>query len=301
MVNKKIIPKYLTTGDTIALVAPAGIIKPEYIDKAVKVLKLWGYKTIVGENVLKNSGVFSANDKQRLYDFNKAINNPDVKAIMAIRGGYGSARIIDKIDIQALLKQPKWIIGFSDITVFHLALNKINIASMHGCMPVNFADTDTNSLETLHNCLSGKKTDLTIKSHKLNRQGKVQGEITGGNLSIIYSLNSTDYEINTNEKILFIEDLSEYLYHLDRMMLNLKLSGKLNNLKALVVGGMSNMKDGASKFGKSAYEIIYDYVKDYNYPLVFDFPAGHIHKNICLKFGVTYTISVDDKFVSISG
>jgi muramoyltetrapeptide carboxypeptidase len=292
MKPKITIPEYLKKNDTVAIIAPAGIVTGKHINNAINFFTKNNFKIKKGQYLHNKKGIFAADDKMRLDDFNSMLYDDNIKAIIALRGGYGTARIINKINTGHLKKHPKWIIGFSDITVLHLALSKLNIASIHGTMPVNFDTTHKESLTSLLDCLSGKKIKYKIKNHELARQGKAEALLTGGNLSIIYSLNSTPYEINTDNKILFIEDLSEYLYHIDRMMLNLKLSGKLDKLKALIVGGMNNMKNGTTNFGKTAYEIIYDYVKNYNYPLIFGFPAGHIHKNLCLKMNTTIKIEV---------
>jgi muramoyltetrapeptide carboxypeptidase len=221
------------------------------------------------------------------------IHNAYVKAIISLRGGYGTSKILDLIDLKSLKESKKWVIGFSDITALHLALNNIGICSLHATMPTNFNSTHVISLESLKNSLFGVLNKYEVEINSLNVLGKVRGEIVGGNLSLIYSLNSTKYEINCNNKILFIEDLNEQLYHLDRMMLNLKLSGKLAKIKGLVVGGMSNMKDSETNFGKTAYEIIYDYVKEYKYPVLFNFPAGHIEKNFALVIGSEVVLTVN--------
>jgi len=294
MVNNIKYPPKLEKGDKIGLVAPAGIIKAEYVESAKKFFQSKGFDVIEGKHLYKNKGVFSADDRLRLEDINSMIRNNEIKAIVAVRGGYGSARIIDKVDFNFLEKHPKWLVGFSDITVFHLALSKYKIASLHATMPVNFETTHPESLSSLTKALQNKKNIYTVEKTKFCRNGQAEAILTGGNLSIIYSLNSTKYEVNTDGKILFIEDLSEYLYHLDRMMLNLKLSGKLENLAGIIVGGMNDMKDGASKYGKSAYEIIYEHIKDYDYPAIFGFPAGHIHKNLCLTMNTKVKILVNN-------
>ena len=291
---KNIIPEYLNIGDTIGIVALAGITNQNHLDNAIRVFTNWGFKTEVGKYIFENYNNFSATDKHRAEDINNMINNPKVKAIISLRGGYGTARIIEQIDFKTLKQNPKWIIGFSDITVLHSALNTIGVCSLHATMPTNFDTTDIISLESLKNALFGLKNRYEIKTEDLNVLGKAEGEIIGGNLSILYSLNATKYDLDFTNKILFIEDLNEYLYHLDRMMLNLKLSDKLSKIKALIVGGMSNMLDNEIPFGKSAYEIILEQVKEYNYPVLFNFPAGHIHKNYALTMGSKVSVNITE-------
>ena len=292
---KNIIPEYLNIGDTIGIVALAGRTNQKHLDNAIAVFTKWGFKTEVGKYIFENYNNFSATDEHRLEDINNMIHNPRVKAIISLRGGYGTARIIDNIDLQYLKQNPKWLIGFSDITVLHSALNKVGVCSLHATMPTNFDTTDIISLESLKNALLGLNNRYEIKTEKLNVLGKAEGEIIGGNLSILYSLNATKYDLNFTGKILFIEDLNEYLYHIDRMMLNLKLSGKLSKIKALVVGGMSGMLDNETPYGKTAYEIILEHCQEYNYPVLFNFPAGHIQKNFALTMGCKVLVDITEK------
>jgi muramoyltetrapeptide carboxypeptidase len=296
--NKK--PSYLKNGDTIAIVAVAGRCNKKHLQTAIEIFQSWGLKIKQGKHLFDNKNQFAASDKNRLHDLNSMIEDNNIKAIISLRGGYGSVRLLEDINYPHLAKNPKWIIGFSDITAIHSAVAiKSSIASLHATMPVNFADCHANTLDTLHNALFGNDLNYKIKSHKLNRNGNAKAEIVGGNLSVLYSLRGTEYDINTNNKILFIEDLNEYLYHLDRMMMNLKLGGKLSNLKGLILGAFSDMKDNDTKFGKTAYEIIAEAVKDYDYPVIFDFKAGHIKENNALIFGVETEINVNKDFSEI--
>ncbi len=297
---ENIVPEYLNIGDTIGIVALAGRTNQKHLDNAIAVFTKWGFKTEVGKYIFENYNNFSATDEHRAEDINNMIRNPKVKAIISLRGGYGTTRIIEKIDLQYLKQNPKWIIGFSDITVLHSALNNIGICSLHATMPTNFDTTDVISLESLKNTLLGLKNRYEIKPEKINILGKAKSEIIGGNLSILYSLNATKYDLDYSDKILFIEDLNEYLYHLDRMMLNLKLSGKLSKIKALIVGGMSSMLDNETPYGKSAYEIILEHVKEYNYPVLFNFPAGHIQKNFALTMGSEVLVDVTEKICKVN-
>jgi len=295
------IPSYLKKGDTIGIVSLAGRCNKKHLQTAINTFEEWGLKTIIGKHLFDYENQFAASDKNRLADLNSMIEDNNIKAIISLRGGYGSVRLLDDINYSHLAKKPKWIIGFSDITAIHSAIAiKSNIASLHATMPVNFADCHPNTLDTLQNALFGNDLKYEIKSHKLNRNGNAKAEIVGGNLSVLYSLRGTEYDIDTNNKILFIEDLNEYLYHIDRMMMNLKLGGKLTNLNGLIVGAFSDMKDNDTKFGKTAYEIIADTVKEFNYPIIFDFKAGHIKENNALIFGIKTEINVNEDFSEIN-
>ena len=213
------------------------------------------------------------------------LDNEDIKAILCVRGGYGTVRIIDKINFSQFQKKSKWLAGFSDITVLHSQIHKLNIASLHSTMPVSFSSNTTAAIESLKDALFGNNISIETDSHPLNRNGQAKGQIVGGNLSILYSLIGSPSDLNTDGKILFIEDLDEYLYHIDRMMMNLKRSGKLSNLRGLIVGGMTKMNDNTIPFGKDAESIIKDAVSEYNYPICFGFPAGHVSDNRTLKLG----------------
>jgi len=297
----KKLPSHLKKGDTIGIISLAGRCDKKYLQTAVNTFKDWDLKTKTGKHLFHYENQFAASDKHRLADLNSMIEDDDIKAIISLRGGYGSVRLIEKINYSKLSQNPKWIIGFSDITAIHSAVAiKSNICSLHATMPVNFDNCHTNTLKTLQTALFGKKLNYKIKSHQLNSNGNVKAEIVGGNLSVLYSLRGTEYDIDTNNKILFIEDLNEYLYHLDRMMMNLKLGGKLDNLKGLIVGTFSNMKDNETKFGKTAYEIIADTVKEFDYPIIFDFKAGHIKENNALIFGMETEININKDFSEIN-
>lgn len=292
-----IIPPFLSSGDRIRIVSPAGKVQKEKVLPGIELLSDIGFDVIIGKHVFGSHFQYSATDKQRAEDFQEAVNDPETKAIVCARGGYGAVRILDRIDFTPFIKHQKWLVGFSDITVFHSALNRINVASIHGAMPGFFIENKkpTRSFLSLTELLKNGKSNIELDFNDLNRTGNCEGELVGGNLSIIYSLQNTPWQLDTKGKILFIEDVSEYLYHLDRMMHNLKLSGQLQNLAGLIVGGFSEIKDNESPFGKTAYEIIFEAVKDYKYPVLFDFPAGHIPKNIALMFGAKYSLSISGK------
>ncbi|MBW8323568.1 MAG: LD-carboxypeptidase [Prolixibacteraceae bacterium] len=289
-----IIPPYLQPGDRIRIVSPAGKVQKDKVLPGIKLLQDEGYDVVVGKHVFDKHFQYAGTDLQRAADFQEAINDPDAKAIICARGGYGTVRIIEKIDFSPLLKNNKWIIGFSDITILHTVLNKLGLASIHGAMPGFFVENKkmTRSFLSLMELISTGKSQFDIKAHELNRNGSCTGELVGGNLSLIYSLQGTPWQLEPRGKILIIEDLTEYFYHLDRMMQNLRLAGQLKDLAGLIVGGFTEMKDNDSPFGKSAYEIIMDAVQDYHFPVCFDFPAGHIPKNLALMLGSNYHLDV---------
>jgi muramoyltetrapeptide carboxypeptidase len=290
-----IIPTYLKKGDKIGIIATARKISETELAPALKIIEENGLIPVLGKNLFHSYHQFSGTDAERCADLQAMLDDNSIKAIIIARGGYGTVRIIDKIDFSNFKKNPKWIVGYSDITVLHAHINKmLGIATLHATMPINFLQ-DTYATETLFKALFGEKLHYEFVAHKLNRKGNAEGELVGGNLSILYALSGSISDINTNDKILFIEDLDEYLYHIDRMMMNLKRSGKLSNLKALIVGGMSDMKDNTVPFGKTAEEIIAEHVEEYSYPVCFGFPAGHIKNNYALKMGAIAKLNIADE------
>lgn len=283
-----ITPLYLGPGDRIGIVAAARKITEEELLPALKKFNEWGFEVVLGKNIYAAENQYAGSDTQRLFDFQQMLDDSSVKAIICARGGYGTIRIIDKINFSSLIKNPKWIIGYSDATVLHSHLHShFGTETLHAAMPLNFPPDgiDDESLKTLRKALTGEKLNYSIIHDILSRQGEVSGILVGGNLSLLYALASTPSDINTSGKILFIEDLDEYLYHIDRMIMQLKRSGKLKNLAGLIVGGMFEMKDNAVPFGKTAYEIVRDAVKEYNYPVCIGFPAGHSDDNRALILG----------------
>jgi len=253
-------PKKLQIGDTVAIVSPAGYVNSEIIDKAVKTLSGWGLKVLVGENSKNRHHQFSGTDFQRYTDMQKAIDNPQVKAIFCSRGGYGSVRIIDKIDFTNFIAFPKWLIGFSDITVFHAHLHNFGVETLHAAMPKTFPD----GIESLKKALFESENEYCFQPNSLNRVGKASGEIIGGNISIIASVMGSCSDFSTKGKILFLEDLCEDLYALDRMMQMLLRAKKLDDLEGLIVGGLSDMRAGNPPFGKTANEIISETVSEFD-------------------------------------
>ncbi len=310
-----ITPPLLHKGDKVEIVATARKVTLSDIAKGVEILQSWGLKVVFADNLFEEDNQFAGTDEMRAADLQKAINDRDIKAVFCARGGYGTVRIIDRIDFSSLLESPKWIIGFSDVTVIHNKLNNLGIESLHAPMMTTIADATPESKNALRKVLFGidSETDeqqgkcetisytATVETSKTaNRKGTATGEVVGGNLSMLYSQIGSDSDINTIDKILFIEDLDEYLYHIDRMMMSLKRSGKLEHLKGLIVGAFSDMHDNTVPFGKTAEEIIMDAVKDYDYPVCFNMPFGHISNNMPITLGRKVTMNVGDKEVSLN-
>lgn len=292
------IPPYLIKGDTVLVIATARARNQEAIQPALTILKSWGLKVETGKNIFKKHHQFAGTDEERCEDLQWAVDHKTAKAVLIAGGGYGTLRIIDDVDFKTLKKHPKWFIGYSDTTVLHSRLNLLKIAAIHATMAFQFTK-DQESTQSLKNLLFGKKTSYKIPGHPLNRKGIAEAEVVGGNLSLLYALSGSVDDLKTANKILFIEDLDEQLYHVDRMVIQLKRSGKLKGLKGLIVGGMSEMKDNAIPFGKNAEEIIFDAVKEYNYPVCFNFPAGHIQKNMALYLGKKAKLHVKPSGVSL--
>lgn len=292
-----IFPPYLQKSDRIRIVAPAGKISKEKVLPGIELLQEMGYEVLIGNHLFDRHFQYAGTDLQRAADLQEAISDPLTRVIICARGGYGSVRIIEKLDFTALRNHPKWLVGFSDVTVLHSVFNSLGIASVHGAMPGSFLEhkKPVKSFRSLMEALTAGTSQMDMEANALNRRGKCSGELVGGNLSLLYSLQGTPWQLDTKGKILFIEDVSEYLYHLDRMMQNLRLSGQLKNLAGMVVGGFTEMKDNESPFGKSAYEIILEAVQGYDFPVSFDFPAGHIPRNISLILGAQYSMDVENK------
>ena len=295
-----IIPEKLKVGDKIGVISSARKITTEELNPAIKTIESWGFKVILGKNLFKEDDQFSGTIEQRAADLQGMIDDNSIKAILCARGGYGTVQIIDYINFTNLKKNPKWIVGYSDVTVLHSHLNNLGIASLHASMPINFELNTNESLQSLKNALFGNLNRVEGNAHLFNKFGKIEGEIVGGNLSILYSLLGSQSDINTASKILFIEDLDEYLYHIDRMMISLKRNGMLSKLKGLIVGGMSDMNDNSISFGKTAEQIILDYTKDYDFPICFGFPAGHLSDNRCIRFGTNSVLEINKNGVSLS-
>ncbi len=286
---------YLKKGDTIAIVSPARAIEEEKVAPAIDFFEKHGFKVLVGKNVYNVHNQMAGTDVQKAEDIQTFINNPEVKAIVSTRGGYGCVRVIDKLDLKPLAENNKWFVGYSDVTVFHSHIHQnFGTPTLHATMPVNIsADPSTDEMlsnDSLIAALMGKDLSYKIGTHPLNKTGDASGVLVGGNLSMLFSMCGSPSDIDTAGKILFIEDLDEYLYHVDRMMMNLKRMGKLDNLAALVVGGMSDMNDNAIPFGKTAEEIILEHTEAYDYPVYFGFQAGHQQPNVAMRLGTKAVI-----------
>ncbi|WP_111707377.1 S66 peptidase family protein [Lutibacter citreus] len=292
-------PSFLQKNDTVAIVSTARKITSSAIKPAINLLKSWGLTVEIGKTIGLEDNQFAGNDLERTADFQQMLDNPNIKAIWCARGGYGTVRIIDKLDFTEFKKHPKWIIGYSDVTVLHSYLNNLGFQTLHATMPLDVEKNTKKALETLKYCLFGKTIYYEIPTSTENRLGKCSGELIGGNLSMFYSLLGSETSINTTGKILFIEDLDEYLYHLDRMLMNLKRNGYFNHLKGLIVGGMTDMHDNKIPFGKNAEEIILDITYKYDFPIVFNFPAGHLKDNQALVFGRNVELEVGEEKSSI--
>ena len=283
-----IIPPYLLPGDTVALAAPARKISHAEIHPAEQWLKSLGFNVFYDEQLFAEDHQFAGSNEHRASYFQKLLNNDEIKAIWCVRGGYGSGRIIDQLDFTHFRQHPKWICGYSDITVFHSHIQQNDqIATLHATMPINVTEENRQSpaCQSFLDALTGKNLSYRIAPHPLTRAREFSGILTGGNLSMLYSLIGSPSDIDTSGKVLFIEDLDEYLYHIDRMMLNLKRSGKLANIKAMLVGHLSDMHDNSVPFGKTAEEIVADYCRDLDIPVIFNIPAGHLPDNRAFRMG----------------
>jgi muramoyltetrapeptide carboxypeptidase len=295
------IPPYLKPGDTIGITCPAGFITLEDIQPAVKQLQAWGFTIKTGSTVGKKDFTFGGTDAERAADFQQLLDDKAIKAIMCARGGYGMGRIIDKINFKKFAEQPKWIIGFSDVTVLHSHLSaNYGIASIHSKMcnsfpkdPLLAEPIQAETILSIKKVLTGEKMHYTAPVNEKNRQGTATGELTGGNLKMLETLSGTPSNCNTDGKILFVEDTGEYLYSIDRMFWNLKRSGKLSKLKGLLIGGFKIKPDEpGEEFGRSLYDIVQEVTKEFSYPVCFDFPVGHQKNNFALKCGVRHELMV---------
>jgi len=286
-------PPYLQNGDKIAITCPAKKL-PRPMTDAVTLLQSWGLEVVIGETLAAEYHQFAGDDDLRARDMQRFLSDDSIKAIIAARGGYGTVRIIDKLDFSRFVQKPKWLVGFSDITVLHAHIHaNYGIPTIHGQMPVNVWDATPTSLETLRKSLFGEDVEYEIGGHPLNREGEMSGTLVGGNLSLLISVLGSASDYDYAGKVLFLEDVGEYLYSIDRMMRALMRAGKLSNLAGLIVGGFTECKDNDIPFGQTAEEIIAEVVKEYDYPICFNFPAGHIADNRALVFGETINLKVE--------
>jgi muramoyltetrapeptide carboxypeptidase len=287
------IPPSLQKGDTIALVATARKNIDDNLKPALDLLHSWGLEVVIGKTIGLENNQLAGTDEERAADFQQQLDHPNIKAIWCVRGGYGTVRMIDLLDFTKFKQSPKWIIGFSDVTVMHSYINNLNIATIHGAMPITVAKASLESIESLRKSLFGESLNYKIPFDTANRLGNAKGEIVGGNLSILYSLMGSNAQIDCKGKILFIEDLDEYLYHIDRMMMSLKRCGCFEDLNGLIVGTMTKMKDNDIPWGKNANQIIEDATKGYSFPVLYNFPAGHFRDNRALIFGKQVSLEIN--------
>lgn len=297
-----IIPEHLQTGDTIAIAAPARKISKNEIAAAEMLLQESGFKVYYDDRLFAECHQFAGNEDIRAGYIQDLLDNPEIKAIWCARGGYGSVRIIDRLDFSAFCKRPKWIVGYSDVTVFHSHINKnYEIATLHATMPINVKMENLHSTATqsLIAALKGEPLQYPIPAHPFNRPGNVTAPVIGGNLSMLYSLLGSPSDIDTTGKVLFIEDLDEYLYHIDRMMENIVRNGKFEHLAGLLVGHLSDMHDNTIPFGKTAEEIVAEHCRPYDFPIVFNFPAGHLADNRALRMGCPIQINFGNSNITI--
>ena len=294
---KLAIPPYLKPGDTIGIICPASFMPAEKVQSAINVFQDWGFKVTTGITLGKQNNYFSGSDSERLSDLQQMMDDESINAIFCARGGYGTGRIIERVDFKKFRKYPKWIIGFSDITVLHCHLYaNYRIATIHAPMASAFNDGQHSNefVQSLHEALHGEKGNYEVAPHPFNKHGSIKGTLVGGNLSLLAHLVGTSSEIDTKGKILFLEDVGEYIYNVDRMLYQLKRSGQFDHLKGLIVGGFTEMKDTEIPFGQTVEEVIRDSIKDYSFPVCFSFPVSHEKENYALKIGLRYKLSIND-------
>jgi muramoyltetrapeptide carboxypeptidase len=298
MTSQLIQPPYLKAGDTVAIVAPSGILKnrEREVQQAVDILKSWGLHAVVGKHVFSKSNHFAGTDNERCEDLQNAMDDSKISAIWCARGGYGTVRILDKLDYTKFRKNPKWVIGYSDITALHNQLHNEGFQSLHALMCVSLTKDLAevkNSIDTFKTALFGNPTDYTLEGSNYNRVGDANGELVGGNLTMLHTMLGSKESIDTSGKILFIEEIGEYKYHIDRMLQSMKRAGYFDNLKGLVVGDMSKMRKNTTLWGTSAEQLILDALKDYDFPIAFNMPAGHEKDNRAMVLGNTIELKVE--------
>lgn len=297
VVVKLLQPPYLKKGDTIAIVAPAGILKnrEEVIEKAKSLAESWGLYVVYGKHLFNQGNHFAGTDEERAEDFQKALDNPNIKAIWAARGGYGSVRILDRLNFTKFKENPKWVIGYSDITALHSHIHTLGVETIHGMMGTSLGDPleeIEKTVTSFKKALFGKKIKYKVDSNLFNREGEAKGQLVGGNLSILMSVLGSKSQMNTTNKIVFIEEIGEYKYSIDRMLQSLKRAGFFNNCTGLVIGDISNIKKNTTKWGKSIEQLILDVVAEYDFPVLFGFPAGHEKDNRALILGRKINLKV---------
>ena len=294
---RMITPSSLSSGSKVALVAPARKVTESDIAYAVEYIKEQGFVPVYDEQLFLSHNQFAGSDEERAAVMQRYLDAPDIDAIICVRGGYGTVRIIDRLNFDKFMQRPKWVVGYSDVTVLHAKLQSLGVESLHATMPINFQDNTSQSLDSLFDALTGKGIIYEIETTAKSQQLTASSQLVGGNISVLYSLLGSDIFPDTRGKILFLEDLDEYLYHIDRMMMAFERAGKFDAIKGLIVGGLTKMHDNTINFGQPAEEIIFDRVKDKNIPVIFNFPAGHIDDNRALILGRTTEIEVGEKII----
>lgn len=294
-----IAPPFLTPGSTVYLTAPAKAIEESTVYAAKEILESWGLNVEIAEHCLGRYHYFSGTDQERLADFQKGLDAPEVAAILCARGGYGCVRLIEQLSWDCFRQRPKWVIGFSDVTLFHQKIQQEKFQSIHGIMPLGFTTGSESALSSLKSALFGKPFALTGPEHPLNQLGECSGVLIGGNMTLVYSQLGTPLCCDFQDKILFLEDVGEHLYKIDRMLYALRLSGAFQKIKGLILGGFTEMEDTDVPFGKTLEELVVEQVGDLNIPVAFGFPAGHIDDNQALVLGKTVKLTVTDQGASL--
>ena len=298
--SKLIQPPYLKAGDTVAIIAPSGVLKNrnDQVKRAKKLLESWQLHVVIGKHVFSKDNHFAGTDQERCEDLQKALDDPKIKAIWSARGGYGTVRILDKLDYTKFLQQPKWIIGYSDITALHNQIHTKGVESIHAIMCVSLPNDLSEikeSIDTFKAAIFGKPINYTLKGSSYNRTGNASGQLVGGNLTMLHTMLGSNTSINVNDKILFIEEIGEYKYHIDRMLQSLKRAGYFDNCKGVIVGDMSRMRKNTTLWGTSVEQLILDALSDYNFPIAFNMPAGHEDDNRAMIMGRTIQLAVSSE------
>ncbi|HMJ48422.1 MAG TPA: LD-carboxypeptidase [Ferruginibacter sp.] len=298
---KTILPPYLKAGNTIAITCPAGYMNAENAARCIGTLTQWGFKIIAGKTLgSKSENYFSGSDEERRNELQHMLDDKGIHAILFGRGGYGMTRIIDTLDFKKFKKNPKWLIGFSDITVLHCHLySNLAIASIHGPMAAAFNADENDSLRSLHSAIMGERAYYSYEPHEFNKQGVATGKLVGGNLALLAHVIGTSSDFETKNRILFLEDIGEYLYNADRMLYQLKRNGKFDKLAGLVIGGFTDMKDTERFFGKTIFEIIREIISEFDFPVCYNFPVSHGEANMALKIGVEYNLLVSNTVTTL--
>ncbi len=294
-----IIPPIIKKGDWIAIISSARKISKEELAPSIKILEQWDVEVVCGPNLFASADQMAGTITQRTEDLQWAINESKVKAVLFARGGYGTVQIVDKVDYKPLITNPKWFCGFSDVTVLHNHLNTLGLQSIHSTMPILFDKTSQTSIASLYNILKGNAISYELKPNVNNKTGKGVGQLVGGNLSLLVSMIGTPSDLQTDSKILFVEDIDEYKYHVERMLFQLDRAGKLKNLQGLIIGQMTDLKDNQIPFGKTVEEMVLTITQDYNFPILFNFPSGHTFDNFALKLGQIHQLVIEEQQIQL--